>query len=225
MSSSRKNLSTIQRRYQELREPAYWEAPDKNFTGHRNIITYSLARYQFLMPWLKGLCLEVGCGRGYGIEYFSPKVTQAIGLDLSLQFLMEAKTQLSGNYFIQSNGSFLPFRSRSFDSVIAFEVIEHISDDLGFLKELKRMVREDGIIAISTPNRLAVSGNSIKPIDRFHVREYTWLEFDKLLNIVFNQVSVYGQKEKKTPKIELTELSTQSRSVYVLPFLQDFRGY
>lgn len=200
MVPSRKNPSKIWSWYQQLREPVDWEAPDEKFIGHRNIILYSLARYQFVKPWLTGLCLEVGCGRGYGIGNISPQVPQVIGVDLSLKFLIEAKTQLYDSHFIQSNGLFLPFRSHTFDSVIAFEIIEHINDDLGFLKELKRMIRRDGIIAISTPNRLAVSGNSKEPIDRFHVREYSWLEFDELLRIVFNKVSIFGQKEKKTRK-------------------------
>jgi len=140
--------------------------------------------------------LEVGCGRGYGPQLYAPKVEDFVWIDLSRHFLDEAKTLLPGYHFIQANGVDLPFRSGYFDTVIAFEVIEHISDDIGFIRELITVLTDKGRVAISTPNRLIASGSAVKPLDRFHVREYLAKEFHALLSQFFASVKIFGQFDK-----------------------------
>jgi SAM-dependent methyltransferase len=45
----------------------------------------------------------------------------------------------------------LPFADRSFDAVLAFEVVEHVDDDTGLLEEVARVSRPDGVLILSTP--------------------------------------------------------------------------
>ncbi len=170
------------------------EAPDLSFPGHRDIYTRSMARYDFVAPLIGGRLLDVGCGRGYGLQLIKASEWR-VGLDVSFSFLAEAKELVGGVSLIQASGENLPFQPSSFNAIMAFEVIEHLQDDLLFLRELQRLAVKNAVIALSTPNRQIASGNAERPLNRFHVREYTPDEFRETLSKVFTQVDIYGQSE------------------------------
>ena len=172
------------------------EAPDRKFIGHRDILIRSLARSHFVAPHVHGALLEVGCGRGYGFEVLAPRSTAQVGIDLSRSYLKEAQVHFPTISFARASGTALPFSDCSFDSIVAFEVIEHIEEDLVFLHELKRLARNQAFITVSTPNKLVASGNREKPLNSFHAREYTSTEFYALLSQVFSSVQVFGQHER-----------------------------
>jgi SAM-dependent methyltransferase len=48
-------------------------------------------------------------------------------------------------------GDALPFADRSFDAVLAFEVVEHVDEDTGLLEEVARVSRPGGVLILSTP--------------------------------------------------------------------------
>jgi ubiquinone/menaquinone biosynthesis C-methylase UbiE len=50
-------------------------------------------------------------------------------------------------------GTHLPFADDSFDVVLSNHVIEHVEDQGEHLKELRRVLREDGICYLATPNK------------------------------------------------------------------------
>lgn len=174
-----------------------FEAPDRSFIGHRDIVTRSLARYYAVKPYVFGDILDVGCGRGYGFDVLESLGNKKTGLDISLEFLKEAQRNYHSLSLIQARGEKIPFRSKSFDSIIAFEVIEHLQEDIAFLHELKRLIRPGGTIVISTPNRLIASGGNKQPLNPFHVREYTAEEFEALLQRSFSNTIIIGQHESR----------------------------
>ena len=57
---------------------------------------------------------------------------------------------------VQGSGASLPFRARSFDAVLAFEVLEHIEEDQHVLDEMARVLRPGGIAAVSVPLHAAL---------------------------------------------------------------------
>jgi len=204
-----------------------FEAPDKGFVGHRDILTRSAARYFFVAPHLRGSVLDIGCGRGYGLEVIQTTGLVAVGVDVSPDFLRDARTRSATAPLVNASGDRLPFSSGSFDSIISFDVIEHIDDDQGFLGEIKRLAREEAFIAISTPNRLVSSGKQNTPLDRFHVREYCSDELCSLLAGTFSSVTIFGQSEKASGNGTRTVLSRlidriPIRWKYLLPaYIQD----
>jgi SAM-dependent methyltransferase len=184
-----------------------FEAPDRSFVGHRDIQTRSAARYLFVAPHLRGSVLDIGCGRGYGLEIVEGKGLTAVGVDVSLQFLRAARARLATAPLVNASGDGLPFASGSFDSIISFDVIEHIDDDQRFLDEVRRTTRQGAFIAVSSPNRLAASGRRRIPLNRFHVREYASDEFYSLLSGTFSSVTMFGQSEKAAGDSTRTTLS------------------
>jgi SAM-dependent methyltransferase len=172
-----------------------WEAPDRHFAGHRDTYVRNMSRYHFIAPQLKGRFLDIGCGRGYGFSYLQGNCPSCTGLDVSEDFLREARARYPDVRFLRQNAERLPFGDQSFDSITAFEVIEHIENDKAFLREIRRVASPGAIIAISTPNRRISSGNRKRPLNRFHVREYEPKEFRDLLQANFAEVILYGQSE------------------------------
>ncbi|MDZ4720341.1 MAG: methyltransferase domain-containing protein [Roseiflexaceae bacterium] len=181
------------RRLMHLSDPNHLEAPDRHFIGHRDIITRNLARYRLIEPYVHGVLADIGCGRGYGIAALHGRFTSCVGIDISYEFLRDLHAEQPDVPIALASGEHLPFTDQSFDTLIAFEVIEHLEDDEGFLRQLRKLLRSDGMLAISTPNRVIASGTAEHPLNKFHVREYMPEEFRALLMRVFDDVTLMGQ--------------------------------
>ncbi len=75
----------------------------------------------------------------------------------------------------------------SFDRVISFQVIEHIKDDLTFLREIARVLKPGGLALITTPNiKFTLTRNP------WHKREYQSHELQELAEAVFDKVQIKG---------------------------------
>lgn len=157
-----------------------------------------LDRYNFAAEKLAGVgrVLDVACGSGYGSEILSQKVDAVVGIDCSLHAIKYAKERhkRSNINFILGNLQIpIPFRENYFDAVVSFETIEHLENQRFALQEFKRVLRRNGKLIISTPNKNLISdgGESENP---FHVRELNKEEFISLLNNEnFNIEELYGQ--------------------------------
>jgi SAM-dependent methyltransferase len=82
----------------------------------------------------------------------------------------------------------------AFDLVVSFETLEHMREELqlSFLSEVKRLLKPDGILLLSTPNKLHYTDepNYSNP---FHVKELYRDEFCELLGRHFSVVKLFGQ--------------------------------
>ncbi|MGI9282015.1 MAG: class I SAM-dependent methyltransferase [Endozoicomonas sp.] len=109
--------------------------------------------------------LDVGCGEGrHSIAAWLEAKVDVTGIDLcendlqtardrqqdSVQFLQESEDGRSIR-FIQGNALELPFEDNTFDKIICSEVLEHIPDYQGVLAEIKRVLKPDGLLAVSVP--------------------------------------------------------------------------
>ena len=109
--------------------------------------------------------LDVGCGEGrHSIGAWLEAKVDVTGIDLSEKDLAtaeqrkeEASPWLNGDdngrslTFQQADATQLPFADHSFDKVICSEVLEHIPDYQAVLKEIRRVLKPGGLLAISVP--------------------------------------------------------------------------
>lgn len=100
--------------------------------------------------------LEVGCGNGYYLSLLNRLVTnlKLTGLDNDKHSLTEA-AKFVGNKKIRLICGFaekLPFKNKSFDKIVMSEVIEHVRDEKLTLKEAFRVLKDGGILTLTTCN-------------------------------------------------------------------------
>jgi len=88
--------------------------------------------------------LDVGCDDGFFLSQQTSTVK--VGVDLQPRALSG-----EGLSVVQADGCRLPFASGAFETVFAFDIIEHIADDWAFLAALLRMLAPGGRLWLSTP--------------------------------------------------------------------------
>ncbi len=93
--------------------------------------------------------LDVGCGTGATAVEFS-RFGRVTALDRSPDALAFARTRHDGA-LVASEADRLPFANACFDLVLAFDIVEHVDDDLAMLADLARVVRPGGAVAIHVP--------------------------------------------------------------------------
>jgi SAM-dependent methyltransferase len=131
----------------------YYEIEDKHwwFVGRRQVLLAILDRY--LKPGntqrVPGRILDVGCGTGTMLGYLS-RYGQAQGIDADEEAVRFCRERGVSNVQ-QVTASILPFEDSTFDLVTMLDVLEHIDDDAGTLRELHRVLRPGGMLLISVP--------------------------------------------------------------------------
>lgn len=100
---------------------------------------------------VRGKLLVDGCGVGEYLARLAPDAELAVGVDIELPRLLNAKK--SNAYLVCAAGEYLPFRSEEFTAVLSNEVIEHVEDDRLAIKEISRSLKTDGVLILFCPNR------------------------------------------------------------------------
>lgn len=138
--------------------------------------------------------LEVGFGEGYGADVLGPVVTGYVGLEVAEEAVKHAVAHhLRDNVrFELYDGTTIPFASESFDVVISFHVLEHLSSPTAFVAELGRVCRAGGRVVLVTPNAAFRLSPGERPWSRFHLREFTADELMQLLSAHFDHSTVMG---------------------------------
>lgn len=159
-----------------------------NVIFQRHLVAYNEAA-----KVVKGNVLEIGCGEGYGIEWLAPKAEKYTAID---KFPTDISLYAKGMQHVSFQQMSIPpiqFDSDSFDAIVTFQVIEHIEDDEGMVKEMQRVLKPGGILVLTTPNiKMSLTRNP------WHVREYTVAQLRDLLKKYFSKVEmngVYGNKK------------------------------
>ncbi len=147
-----------------------------------------LQAYYLAQPHIHGDLLEVGCGEGRGIELLKPHCESYLGLDKNREILDSLMVTYPDLEFKQA--VIPPLKDLSddrFNVVVSFQVIEHIKNDLLFLKEIHRVLKPGGKALITTPNRkMSLTRNP------WHVREYIDSELEQLASDTFSEVTMKG---------------------------------
>src|SRR5262245_40114959 len=175
-----------------------------DFTGERYIpgqggaqLAYEhLHRYLFALRWAKGKkVLDVASGSGYGAALLSQAASRVWALELDRQSVLYARRtwERSNLIFVQGDVTSLPFASASFGLVVALEILEHVQDSSGLVREIARVVHPSGVALISTPDKASYS-DSRNYCNPFHVREFYREEFAALLGEYFQTFELMSQQ-------------------------------
>ena len=163
-----------------------------------------LHRYEEVLKPLSGneTILDIACGSGFGTHLLSTSSTGKVyGGDLSSKAInLCQKTWNKDNlsYGIM-DGTQLRFEDNTFDVVVSFETIEHTTRFNEMIQELKRVVKPNGTIYLSTPN-IKVNSPSGIVTNPYHKQEWDYTEFTKILKTHFSKFKLYGQQYSRHNK-------------------------
>jgi SAM-dependent methyltransferase len=117
-------------------------------------------RVQTIFEWIdpqdEYLILDMPCGRGFYLNMFRyVSGCNLIGADLDWEVLQKAQknvNRLDDISLHHENIYALPYADFTFDAAILSEILEHIDDDVAGLREIWRVLKPGGIVAITVPN-------------------------------------------------------------------------
>ncbi len=173
------------------------------FTGERlingmegQIKLEHLHRYSLAFPFAsEKIVLDIACGDGYGTALLADVAYKVEGVDL------DSKTiEYASKKYLRQNINFtigdilnIPFEDNFFDLIICFETFEHLDEHDRLLNEVKRVLKDDGILIMSTPEK-SVYSDARNYSNKFHKKELYLNEYKDLLKNHFNYNQFLYQK-------------------------------
>lgn len=155
-------------------------------------------RYAFALSLVEGKqVLDAACGEGFGSALLADNAASVLAIDIDTASIEHARQR----YAIHDN---LDFRlddvtqldalaDGSFDVIVSFETLEHVMDHDRMMAGFRRLLKADGILLISTPDKKNYS-DVPGVVNPHHVRELYFSEFSELLGRHFHASKIYTQK-------------------------------
>jgi glycosyltransferase involved in cell wall biosynthesis len=179
---------------------------DRVDTGERIIlqresplmIARHLSAYQFSKDYAQNKSiLDAGCGEGYGSFYLADYARRVLGVDYDqdvITFANDKYKKANLRFSVSDITKEINLPNEKFDLIVSFQVVEHIANTDIYFKNIKKLLKDDGIFICSTPNRLDASPGSVKPFNKFHINEYLFTDFTALLSNYFSVLKPFGLK-------------------------------
>ncbi len=156
-----------------------------------------LHRYAFASHFVKGKkVLDLACGEGYGTYMLAREAEHVTGVEIDKPTVQHARGRyIKDNLeFIQGSILAVPIEGeKKFDVAVCFEGIEHVEEHDKLLSEVKRLLKDDGLFIVSTPNKKVLT-DELGLTSSFHVKELYHSQFEQLLGTYFRNVHLLGQK-------------------------------
>jgi len=145
---------------------------------------YSQKRFKYVLSRFRSSgkrLLVIGFGHPFELECSSHEGFEVIGLDRDWSALSSASKQ---HFMVVATDASvgLPFHSDSFDLVLCHHVIEHIADPDGFVREVCRVLDDDGVFVVETPD---LRFNKIFWGEPTHITPFTKDELIRLVSKYF----------------------------------------
>ena len=164
------------------------------------MIAFTIARYKFACKWMResDRVLEVGCGEGFGCNFFSRHVAEVAGLDIDEELIERCRSR-----YVRDNLKFIvgdiidpPTRPKGeYDVAVSFEMIEHVDHEAGkrMVSNVAAYLKDRGIAILSTPR--AREDRSVSR-QHMHVFEYDYKTLVETLQPHFERVTVFCQNDE-----------------------------
>jgi SAM-dependent methyltransferase len=155
-------------------------------------------RYSYALPFVEGKCvLDVASGEGYGSAFLAAHARLVYGVDISEEAVQHARRSYSRDnlHYIQGGAEAIPIPGEHcFDVIVSFETIEHLDQEGQdrFAAEVGRLLKPDGVLLVSTPNRATYSKDGVQG-NPYHFHEFSKDEFLAFLHRSFAHVRLMSQ--------------------------------
>lgn len=198
--------------------------------GNYLIYLFHKATYNFAHDYVVDKhVLDYGCGSGYGTHHMASCCASIVGVDVANDAIEYAQEHyqarnLAYKCIEPAEQAPLPFPDASFDTVLSFQVIEHISDTGPYLSEIRRVLRPGGVFVCATPDRTTRLLPGQKPWNMWHVREYDAACLKSILAKYFQNITLLnmgGDRNVLDLEIRRTRRLKWLTLPVTLPFMPD----
>ena len=156
-----------------------------------------LHRYAFASHFVKGKkVLDLASGEGYGTYILSEKAASVVGVDIDIDTVAHAKRTYKKENIEFKAGSILDIPiegEKIYDVIVCFEAMEHVKEHDILFSEIKRLLKDDGFLLVSTPNKQTYTNDS-GYCNPFHQKELNYNEFSDFLKKYFLNIYIFGQR-------------------------------
>lgn len=171
-----------------------------------------LHRYAIASQFInEKVVLDIASGEGYGSNLMSDYASFVYGVDIDNKVVENAKSKYGKNNinFLVGSTSNIPLADKSVDVVVSFETLEHHDEHEQMLREIKRVLRPNGVSIISTPDKHFYSDmRNYK--NEFHVKELYKSEFTDLVKGYFSNCQILTQSYLNGNSIVLNDLDRKT---------------
>ncbi len=140
--------------------------------------------------------LDIGCGFGHGTWLLASNgAKQVVTIDLDKTKTLQVQalcSDLKNSNILIMDAQRLGFKDHSFQVITCFEVIEHIPEPDLVLSEIRRLLKTDGVLLLTTPNRASRLLPFQSPWNKEHLKEYSFRGLLKTLQKHFPSVKLFG---------------------------------
>lgn len=133
------------KKFPQLRDFRYFQKTTKDIEGFKNYL-YEVKKYK-----VSGKLLDVGCGDGWLLKHALDFGFEVWGVEPTLKAFEEAVKKIGQNVF-NTTLEDAHFADNYFDVVMSIGTIEHVKYPLSLLKEMNRILKQNGLLVIQTPN-------------------------------------------------------------------------
>ncbi len=150
-----------------------------------------LIRYEFAKQFCEEKSvLDIACGIWYGTDMLAQVANNIVWVDVDADAVKQAQNTYKRDNLSYVVGDWvtIPLADSSVDVVVSFETIEHIKDYTHFLEEIKRVLKKDWVLLMSTPNYL---WELVK--NEYHVSNFTTNTFLQAVSSVLSLKKIYYQ--------------------------------
>ena len=155
-------------------QPAAGPQSLENHLGGAEGKRYRAYQHDLIAPYIGHSLLEVGSGLGHFSQQFADRLEYLAVSDNDQYCLSQLKTRYDGRDDVDVLELALPGRvnvRRAVDTVVMMNVLEHIADDVGALRDLASCVEPGGRIVVWVPGYMALYGRFDRQVG--HCRRYT----------------------------------------------------
>ena len=178
MTATQTSETSLPREMMQHVYPIFYEVEESHwwYVGRRRIIAGFVKELCAKITDRTPRILDVGCGTGANLKMLS-QFGDAEGVDISPDALEFCRERGLMNVKLGAAEA-LPYEDGAFDLVTALDVVEHLDDDLGGLREMHRVLRPGGRVLLFVPTFMWLWG--IQDVVSNHRRRYTLPELRRV---------------------------------------------
>ena len=151
----------------QIEENSFW------FNHRNNVISQSVKNHSHGKVFF-----DIGGGNGFVAKRLQDEGVKTVLVEPGKSGALNAKKR-GINLVLCSTLTDAQFKPETVDSVGLFDVVEHIEDDLSFLKNINEYLKVDGVVYITVPAYKLLWSN--EDVDAGHYRRYTLKKLNRLL--------------------------------------------